>query len=195
MDNNCFILLDESCGEAALVDPGFGGSAILKELPEGARVNCVLLTHGHFDHVAELGRIVRSTGARVGIHADDAEMLKHAPQLAEAFGMHCDPAPAPDFFLNAGEEIEVGREGIGVRHTPGHSPGGIVLLIDGIAIVGDALFAGSIGRTDLPGADHHQLIASIRQQIMTLPDETVVWPGHGPQTTVGIERQNNPYLL
>ncbi len=195
MDNNCFAVVDQDSREAALIDPGFGAVPILDDLPADTKVRLILLTHGHFDHVADLAQVAETTGARIGIHKADSQLLSQAPQFAEMFGLRCDPAPDPDFFLEPGSDIELGRSRIGVRYAPGHSQGSVVFVTENVAIVGDCLFAGSIGRTDLPGGNHQQLLDSIHRQILILPDETVVWPGHGPDTTVGHERLTNPYLV
>ena len=179
-----------------MVDPGFGASAVLDELPEGVSLKLNLLTHGHFDHMAEAAAVKEATGARVGIHPADEPLLAHAREMAGMFGMPIEDTVEPDFHLTPDRPLQLGGNTIEVRHTPGHSPGGVTFVLPGdIAIVGDALFAGSIGRTDLPGANHGQLIEAINSQILSLPDNTRVLSGHGPETTVGTDKRTNPLLV
>lgn len=194
MDNNCYAVIDDEQGVGVFIDPSFGSTELLQEIPESVRIEWVLLTHGHFDHVAEASAIIRATGACLAIHRGDEGFLEKAPEMAAAFGLRVEAVPTPGCFLEHGQAIRVGNHGLRVVHTPGHSPGGVCFLLEGAAIVGDVLFNGSIGRTDLPGGDHATLLQSIRQELLTLPDHTRVLPGHGLQTTIGDERSSNPFI-
>lgn len=195
MANNSYAVIDGQSGLAAIVDPGFGSEEILDELPEHSKVCMVLLTHGHFDHVAGVNEIVEKTQAPVGVHAADRQLMLDAPVFADLFGIAMPPPHPPSFEVVPAEPIALGSTSIEVRHTPGHSPGGVTFVIGGSALVGDSIFAGSIGRTDLPGADFDDLIKSIREQILTLGDDTELLSGHGPATTVARERLTNPFLM
>ncbi len=194
LDNNAYVLFCQDTGCAAVIDPGEGAEDILLRLPDGCSVTQILLTHGHFDHAAGLKAVAKATGAPIGLHRADAEVLLSGPETAAMFGLNMQRPPKPDFWLSSEEPLNVGKLRVDVRHTPGHSPGGVTFLCGGYAFVGDALFAGSIGRTDLPGSNHADLIDSLAAQILTLPDDTTVLPGHGPATTIGHERRNNPFL-
>lgn len=194
MDNNCCAVIDHEQGVGVFVDPSFGSTELLQEIPESVRIEWVLLTHGHFDHVAQASAIIRATGARLAMHRGDLGLLEKASEMAAAFGLRVETPPEPNCYLDHGQTITIGGGEIRVVHTPGHSPGGICFLLEGIAIVGDVLFNGSIGRTDLPGGDHATLLQSIRQELLSLPDHTRVLPGHGMQTTIGEERSSNPFI-
>jgi glyoxylase-like metal-dependent hydrolase (beta-lactamase superfamily II) len=194
MDNNTYAIADES-GAAAIVDPSFGAAAILSGIRDaGCDVKYVLNTHAHFDHIAGNGAVVAATGALLALHPGDLELLRAMPIQAKMFGMSAEPSPEPAIELQDGMTIPLGATSIRVVHTPGHSPGHVTFLLDEDAIVGDCLFQGSIGRTDLPGGSFDVLIGSIRSRLLTLPDSTRVWPGHGEPTTIGIERATNPFL-
>lgn len=194
LDNNTYVLFCQDTGCAAVIDPGEGAEDFLLQLPDGCTVRQILLTHGHFDHAAGLRAVADATGAPFGLHRADAEVLRSGPETAAMFGLSMERPPEPDFWLSADESLKVGSLDVEVRHTPGHSPGGVVLLCGGYAFVGDSLFAGSIGRTDLPGSNHMDLMDSLAEQILTLPDDTAVLSGHGPATTIGQERRSNPFL-
>jgi len=195
MGNNCFAIMDWQTGMCAVIDPGLDAVSVLDLLPPDASVDSILLTHGHFDHLIGIAAVVKETGAKILMHSADEESLRNAPKIATAFGMSCPAPPSPDILLDGHSEICVGNLHLEVRHTPGHSPGSVTFVVDGIAFVGDALFSGSIGRTDLPGGDHAVLLESIRTQLLTLPDATKVLPGHGPFTTIERERLTNPFLI
>ena len=194
MGNNTYILIDRQEFKAAIIDPSFGVEQILREIPPRVTVDQVLLTHGHFDHVAGVTEVVERLGARVGIHPADIPLMRDAALRGAALHMPTPDAPEPDFQFVPGEPVMVGGLELEVRHTPGHSPGSVTLVCDDAAFVGDTLFAGSIGRTDLGGGDYEQLLESIQTQIMSLPDTTRVLSGHGPETTVGRERRTNAFL-
>lgn len=192
---NCYIVGCEKTREALVVDPGDEGGRILAALDRaGLRTKLVVNTHGHFDHIGANAFLVEKTGAELLIHEKDVPLLAQSERHAELFGLSVVPSPAPTRTLSGGEELSVGELRIRVIHTPGHSPGGICLLVDGHLFAGDTLFAGSIGRTDLAGGNHEQLLAAIREQLLVLPEATVVHPGHGPDTSIGREKRNNPFV-
>ncbi|MDH7568036.1 MAG: MBL fold metallo-hydrolase [Armatimonadota bacterium] len=198
MGNNAYLLVEDDAGKCALVDPGIGSEEILEHIrSRGWRLETVINTHGHFDHAYCDAWFVEATGASLLLHEEDASMLALLPQQAAWFGFSPPPVPKPTRLLRHGDTIAVGQTLLQVLHTPGHTPGGICLLAAASppwVLTGDTLFAGSIGRTDLPGGDHHLLIASIRQKLLVLPADTLVYPGHGPSTTIGRERAANPFL-
>jgi glyoxylase-like metal-dependent hydrolase (beta-lactamase superfamily II) len=193
---NCYIVADRAAGEAVLVDPGEEADLFLARLSsERLRLAAVWLTHAHLDHVLGVGIVKQRTGVPVWLHPADRPLYDHVPQQVRTLlGAESDPLPPPDRAIVPGEPLVVGRYRFETRHVPGHSPGSVALISPGVAIVGDVLFAGSVGRTDLPGGHGPTLIASITNQLLTLPDETVVYPGHGPETTIGEERRSNPFL-
>ena len=192
---NCFILADEKTKDSVVIDPGDDAENILKIIrAKGFRVKYIVNTHGHFDHVGANKAIKDATGAELLIHEGDAHVLASAPQHSRAFGMIPMSSPPADRYLKHGDVITAGEISLKVLHTPGHSPGGICLLEAGMVFTGDALFAGSIGRTDLPGGDLSTLLRSIKTNLMTLPDDTKIFCGHGPASTIGNERQENPFL-
>lgn len=188
---NCFVIRDGD--EALVVDPGDVTPSLLDAI-RGCRVSLIVNTHGHCDHCGGNAELVRHTGAKLAIHEADLVLLRNLREQGLMFGALFPESPDPDVFLNDGDTVSVGSITFDVRHTPGHSPGHLVLVADGTAFVGDVLLAGSIGRTDLPGSSHAQLMESIRSRLLNLPDETVVYPGHGPATSIGRERSSNPFL-
>ena len=192
---NCYIVGCEKTREALVVDPGDEGERILAAFDHaGLQTKLVVNTHGHFDHIGANAYLVEKTGAELLIHEKDVPLLAQSERHAELFGLSVVPSPAPTRTLVGGEELSVGELRIQIIHTPGHSPGGICLLVDGHLFAGDTLFAGSIGRTDLAGGNHEQLLAAIREQLLVLPEATVVHPGHGPDTSIGREKRNNPFV-
>ncbi len=192
---NCYFVIDEASEECAIIDPGEEADLIVRQLA-AARVCpvAIWLTHAHIDHVLGVPRLRQETGAPVYLHPADRVLYDHVPEQALAFGMHADPLPPPDRGFAPGDVLQVGALEFRVRHAPGHSPGSVVLEGHGGAFSGDVLFQGSIGRTDLPGGDYETLIRSIERELLVLPDSTIVYSGHGPETTVGRERRTNPFL-
>ncbi len=193
---NCYIVGDDETRDVFVIDPGDEPERILDALRQlRARPVALVNTHGHFDHIQGVEAVRRATGAPFWIHEAERDTLTHGPARAKAlFGLDLPPGPAPDRWLVEGDRLPIGRFTFTVRHTPGHSPGGVCLLEDGIAFVGDTLFAGSIGRTDLPGGDMETLLDSIARVLLPLPDATVCYPGHGPETAIGEEKRTNPFL-
>ena len=192
---NCYLLIDESSRECAVIDPGEEAGLILRRITEaGVRPVAIWVTHAHLDHVMGVPRLSRETGAPIYLHRADRELYDHVIQQGLAFGIRVESLPPPDRELVPGETVRVGTVGFTVRHAPGHSPGSVCLVGDGVVFTGDVLFAGSIGRTDLPGADFDTLMRSIERELLVLPDSTMVYSGHGPETTVGRERGTNPFL-
>lgn len=189
---NCFVIRDG--GEALVIDPGEAAPE-LKRCIAGDTVTAIVNTHCHCDHCGGNAEMAAHTGADLLCHEEDLPLLRMVEQQGAFFGVHCPPSPEPSRFLNEGDTLQVGGLTLTVRHTPGHAPGHIVLVGDGFVIAGDVLFAGSIGRTDLPGGNYEQLLESIRMKLLTLPDKTVVYCGHGPETTIGEERRTNPFLV
>jgi len=195
LQSNSYLLADEVTREAALFDPGMESEPVADVLArERLTVTAIINTHGHFDHVFGNAYFKAKTGAPLLMHRADLDLVKRLEEQSLYFGFRATPSPPPDRFLEEGDEVRVGGIRLRVLHTPGHSPGGICLVTDGTAFVGDTLFAGSIGRTDLPGGSAETLLTSIREKLLTLPDDTVIYPGHGPATTIGHERRHNPFL-
>lgn len=195
LGTNCYILYCEQTREGLVIDPGGNGEEILALIRrENIKVLFVVNTHGHADHIAANDIISNDTGAVVCVHEEDAPMLISSQSNLSAFigmPMECQPAQR---LLKEGDIIHFGNIEMKVLHTPGHTPGGICLLIDDILIAGDTLFAQSIGRTDFPGGSYSQLIENIKNKLMVLPEHVKVLPGHGPDTTIGDERNMNPFI-
>jgi len=195
---NCFILGDEQTHQAIVIDPGGEADKILRQIDSmGLTVMAIVNTHAHVDHIGAIRQIKDVTGAQIMMHEAELPLLQAASRMGRLFGIRIEQPPDPDRFLSEGEVISLG-DGISlsVLDTPGHSPGGISLVTSDkkLCFAGDTLFAGSIGRTDLPGGDYHTLIASIKTKLLPLGDDMKVLPGHGPATTLGAERRYNPFL-
>jgi glyoxylase-like metal-dependent hydrolase (beta-lactamase superfamily II) len=195
---NCTILGDEETGEAIVIDPGDEVGRIHRRLTSlGLKLKQILVTHAHIDHVGGALRLKRLTGAPILLNENDLPLLKMMEAQASWVGLALPPETAPpDASLDEGLLVGLDRYPATVLHTPGHTQGSVCLHFAPLKLViaGDTLFAGSIGRTDLPGGDFHQILNSIEHRLLSLPDETRVLPGHGPATTIGEERDNNPFL-
>ena len=195
LQSNSYLVVDERSRQAAVIDPGMESESVLEAVRrEGLRVESVIITHGHFDHVFSSAAFKAETGAQVIMHPDDVPLLLEMPETARFFGFKAPPPPQPDRLVREGDVIKVGELALRVLETPGHTPGGISLCLDNAVFVGDTLFAGSVGRTDLRGGSLDALLRSIRTRLLTLPDWTVVYPGHGAATSIGAERRDNPFL-
>ena len=193
---NCYIVGCEETREGVVIDPGANPERILAAIEEsGLTIRYVLNTHCHFDHMGANAEIVAATGAPLALHPAELPILQ-AKGGASWFGVSVKESPLPDVELEPGQVIEVGRLRFQVLFTPGHSPGSVTFYEadEGVAFDGDVLFAGGIGRTDLPGGDWDTLMRSIREVLFALPDETKLYSGHGPATTVGHEKAHNPWL-
>ncbi len=194
---NCYLVGSEATKEGIVIDPGSDPPVILDQVRQlGLKINLIVNTHGHVDHVLAIESIKRTFDAKFAIHEDELPILEQAPAAhATWFGKPSNPIPKPDILLKDGDIIEVGDVKLRVIHTPGHSPGGICLYTAGVVFSGDTLFNFGIGRTDFPGGDHRLLLDSIAKKLFSLPDDTLVLPGHGPDTTIGEERTGNPFLV
>ena len=192
---NTYLVIDEETGQCAVVDPGEDAELISRTLQTaGVTAVAIWLTHAHLDHVLGVSRVREGTGAPVYLHPADRPLYDAAPQQGAAFGIPAPRLAPPDRSFAHGDELRVGKLTFTVRHVPGHSPGHVAVVGHGAVFAGDVLFQGSIGRTDLPGGDFDTLIGSIGRELLVLPDSTIVYPGHGPETTIGAERQSNPFL-
>ena len=201
-EKNGYVVACETTREAVVIDPGDEVGMLLDVVSgQSLNVQSILLTHAHVDHVTGVARAKRALQAPVYLHRDDQFLYDAAPQQAAFFGLHCDAPPPIDRYYDLSEALPFGEYEVGVHHTPGHCPGGVCLAIGRTGskkedlFVGDTLFAGSIGRTDLPGGDYPALIRSITQVLFAFGDAARVYSGHGPQTTIGRERRTNPFLV
>jgi hydroxyacylglutathione hydrolase len=198
---NCILLGDRDAGVLAVIDPGEEAARIMERVGKsGLRPTMVLHTHGHLDHAGGTADLVRRLpeGIPVGLHRDELQLYQGIVMQGRMFGLEVEAPPDPTLWLEHGQLLPLGGLELEVRHAPGHSPGGVCFVVRGapepLVIVGDVLFAGSIGRTDLMGGSFPVLEESIRKQLYTLPDETRVICGHGPDTTIGREKSSNPFV-
>jgi glyoxylase-like metal-dependent hydrolase (beta-lactamase superfamily II) len=196
--SNCYIVGSESSKRGIIIDPGAEAKLILKTVNDlGLTISLIVVTHMHFDHVGALTPVKEGTGAKFALHEAETEagLGVFSRMLSSMTGGSFSQLPKPDRLLKDGDTIDIDGLHFTVLHTPGHSPGGISLYGHEIVFTGDALFNYGIGRTDFPGCSYDQLMDSIQNKLMTLPDETIVYPGHGPSTTIGEERRGNPFLV
>lgn len=189
---NCFVVSDGD--EAIVIDPGDAAPVLTATLAK-FKVKAIINTHCHCDHCGGNAEVKRLTNAPLLCHRDEVPLLRALKEQGMMFGVHFPASPDPDGYVAEGDTVTVGTQTFEVRDAPGHSPGHIVLVGNGVVFGGDVLFAGSIGRTDLWGGDFETLIRAIRTKLLTLPDNTIVYSGHGPETTIGEERRSNPFLL
>ncbi|MDI6827389.1 MAG: MBL fold metallo-hydrolase [Armatimonadota bacterium] len=195
-ETNCYLVSDELSKQAIIIDPAEESQQVLETI----RKDClsiigIINTHSHGDHIGGNSSMKSEFDCPIMIHEADAPALTDAYKNLSAFiGLDNIVSPPADRLLKDGDEIEIGRSSFKIIHTPGHSPGGICLFSEGILFSGDTLFAGSIGRCDFPGCSFEQLMASIHERLLILDDSTIVYPGHGPATTIGKERANNPWI-
>lgn len=194
---NCYIVGCEQTNVAMIIDPGDEAERILKAVHSaGLKTADIVLTHFHFDHILAADALHGETNATLHIHEGEAEQLTHPPTLFRAFSADIPQGLEADNLLQEGDTLSAGKLTVQVLHTPGHSPGGVSLWLseEKSVFCGDTLFREGLGRSDLPGGDHQTLLKSIREKLLTLPEETRVYPGHGAPTTVGYERRHNPWL-
>ncbi len=194
---NCFVAADSDAGEAIVVDPGWDADALAERIRAlEVTVATIVCTHAHIDHAGAVAPLKRLLGVPFAMHPGDAPVLANMNMSAQMFGLPEVETPEVERDLAEGDEVKVGGLTAQVLHTPGHSPGGSCLHFadQQVVIVGDTLFAGSVGRTDLPGGSTQLLLDSIKDKLLGLPDETTVYCGHGPSTTIGAERKANPFL-
>lgn len=196
--SNCFIVGSEKTKEGMVIDPGADAPDILDTIQGlGLSIKLIVVTHNHIDHVGALRGVKDATGAEYAVHEADAREAKPAKfdrMMGRMLGSPQEASPKPDRLLKDGDIIRLGDLKFEILYTPGHTPGGISLSGEGVVFSGDTLFNSGIGRTDLAGGDYAQLMNSIKSKLMVLPDSTIVYPGHGPETTIGAEKKWNPFL-
>jgi hydroxyacylglutathione hydrolase len=192
---NCYLVADAERREAVMIDPGEESDRFLAELGRrGWSLKAIWLTHAHIDHIMGVAAVHGATQAPICLHSLDRSLYDALPAYGSWVGRRLDPPPPPHVELTAGQLLTVGELQFQVRFTPGHSPGSVSFLGHGLIFGGDVLFNGSVGRTDLPGGDPITLMTTLQTEFLALPDSTVVYSGHGPETTIGVERMTNPFL-
>ncbi|MEW5701672.1 MAG: MBL fold metallo-hydrolase [Candidatus Zixiibacteriota bacterium] len=195
LQENCYIVGDDKAGEGIVIDPGDESARIVSTVERlGLKVGMILNTHAHVDHIAAAQAVKEALGAKLHLHPDEAMHLPGIVEYAALFGISEARVPTVDVALHDGGRIPLGALQIDVVHTPGHTPGHCIFRVGQDVFCGDLIFAGSIGRTDLPGGDYEAILASLESAILTLPDQTCLHPGHGASTTVAVERRLNPFL-
>jgi hydroxyacylglutathione hydrolase len=199
---NGFVLGCEETREGVVIDPGDEVDGLIQAVGVNRlTIRYILLTHAHLDHITGVAAAKQAFGVPIGLHREDNFLYEAVVQQGQMFGLPVSPQPPVDFFYDGPGPWRFGRYGVWVHHTPGHCPGGVCLAVgkddgpDRTLFVGDTLFAGSIGRTDLPGGNTPTLLRAIRDVLFSFPDDTVVHPGHGPATTIGQEKRTNPFLI
>jgi len=193
--SNCYIVWDEDTKQGVIIDPGDDADVILKSVEKlGIKIIYILATHGHFDHVGAVAPLKRQLKAEFLAHKDDFFFIEDGENAARRWGVDIEQPPKPDRFLKDGDKIKIGKFHLEVIHTPGHSPGGISFLYDKMLFGGDTLFQGSIGRTDFRKGSFEDLSNAIKTRLYTLPDDTIVYTGHGPITTIGDEKRYNAFV-
>lgn len=193
---NCWVIGNRRTGEGICVDPGDQPDEVLAMARDmGLRIKYIANSHAHIDHILGVGAVRDATGAKFLLHAGDLEMARNTATMAKGWmGIDIVNPPDPDAFLSDGDDIDIDGLKLRVLHTPGHTRGSVCFYANGVLFAGDTLFQGSVGRTDLPGGDEAEELASIVDRLLVLPDETIVLPGHMAQTTIGEERQRNPFV-
>ena len=193
---NCWVIGNRRTGEGICVDPGDQPDEVLAMARDmGLRIKYIANSHAHIDHILGVGAVRDATGAKFLLHAADLEMARNTATMAKGWmGIDIVNPPDPDAFLSDGDDIDIDGLKLKVLHTPGHTRGSVCFYANGVLFAGDTLFQGSVGRTDLPGGDEAEELASIVDRLLVLPDETIVLPGHMAQTTIGEERQRNPFV-
>ena len=195
IETNCYIVYDEETKECAVIDPGAEAEKIIRLIHQKELKPIMIInTHDHVDHVGANKDLIDEYGVPLLIHSADSPMLDKVEQMELSFFLGAKNSPPADKFLVEGEKVDIGSIQLEIIHTPGHSPGSVSLLGNGVLFSGDTLFWGGVGRTDLPGGSWNELVRSIKEKILTLPKETLVLPGHGPQTTVDQEKRSNPFI-
>lgn len=191
---NCYLVIDEDAGQAVLIDPGDEGDRLVAAIQKsGVELAAIWLTHAHLDHVGGIAEVRRHWTVPIALHPADEPLYTNAAKQATAYGLPFDSPPRFDQPLHGGDDLNLGAYTFQVMHAPGHAPGHVVFHGHGVAFVGDCLFAGSVGRTDLPFSNGADLAASL-ERIAALPGGTRVFPGHGPETTIAVEQETNPFL-
>lgn len=192
---NTYIVGSETTKEGVIIDPGAEAERILEVVKgEELTIKYIINTHTHSDHIGAVAPVKGTTGAPWALHTNDLELMRNVSDWEKELIPGYQDPPEPDLLLKEGDKIEVGDLTLTVLETHGHTPGGISFLGDGLVFTGDTLFNGSVGRTDFPGGNWGQLMESIRTKLLVLPEETVVLPGHGPETTIGNEKRDNPFV-
>lgn len=192
---NCYLVWDDDQSDCIIIDPGADAQDIARRIKKLNLISkAIINTHGHIDHIGAVRDLQIEFKLPFFIHAGDEVLVKEIDQYCQMFGLPTSAPPEINHYLEYGQTLEIGGLSILILGTPGHTIGGVCLKIENHLFVGDTLFFGSIGRTDLPGGNYTQLIQSINSEILSLPDETVVYSGHGPETSVGLERAQNPFL-
>lgn len=193
--SNCYIVWDNNVKQGAIIDPGEDTQTILRRIKElSIEIKYILATHGHFDHVGAVATLKRETNAKFLAHKGDFFFIEDGENAARRWGFNIEQPPKPDRFIEDGDIIEVGDFELEVLYTPGHSPGGVSFLHNRMVFCGDTLFQGNTGRTDLRMGSFEELAKSIKTRLYTLPDDTIVYTGHGPTTTIGAEKKYNPFV-